>query len=132
MASSDFKKDLPPSDDQRYLPRWNVNNRIICKLPKADVHECITRDLSCTGASLFTSAKIASKQKVSLTVHLTNLISFEVQGRVLWNKSADNGHLVGVVFEDVSQEIQELILQHAFEVRREDLRKHWFSGWDKK
>jgi hypothetical protein len=121
------------SQDKRYLPRWEVKNRILCVPEKdAPVQECESRDISSLGACLSTQENIPIDQKIKLKIYLTEKRSFDVDARIKWKKTTAEGYSIGVIFEDVTPEIQELILSYAFEVKRDDVVRHWFRGWEGK
>ena len=119
--------------DKRYFPRWEVSNKIKYIVgSEMDFHECISRDLSCAGLSMLAKdSRLAPAQKVKLKVELSTKAAVEVQGRVVWNRPLRDGNLVGINFEDINAQAQEIILQHAFEVKKRDLVDHWFRGWEK-
>lgn len=119
-------------DEKRYFPRWEVNNRICYRLaPEHAVHECRSRDLNCCGACLLTNQSLSPDQKIKLTVYLEDDVAVHVEGIVLWSRSNhDHQFLVGVNFMETSKRIQDLILDHAFEIKKKDLVKHWFKGWE--
>lgn len=118
--------------DKRYLPRWEVKNRIYYKLENEDkFQEGLSKDLSCSGACLLTKKSLPKNQKVKLTICLENEQKVEVNGEVLWNKAFEGDNLVGIAFYNTSQKAQELILKHAFELKKTDVIKHWFKGWNK-
>ena len=94
------------------------------------LHEGRSLDISCAGACLATKGNLSSKQKVQLTIYLGEHTSVKLKGEIVWNKVYAAGHLAGVVFLNTSPEVQELILDHAFELRKNDLVKHWFKGWE--
>jgi len=131
--------NLPPAEpndnnhqgDKRYIPRWSVKNRIFFQVDsEAQRHEACTHDISCAGVSLETDQDLLHQQKINLTVYLSERKSIKVDGRILWNKKTPQGHLIGVLFENIDPESQNLILDYAFEIKREDLVKHWFKGWE--
>ena len=133
--NSDYNNTLGPgqdrsNDDKRYIPRWEVDNRILLQAEDDDnVKECRSRDISCVGICLFTPQEISVNQKVRLTVYLSEATQIQVIGTILWTKKTADGNLVGIIFEDTKPETQDLILDYAFEIKREDLVKHWFQGW---
>ena len=119
--------------DKRYLPRWEVNNKVVYRLGnQREAHECTSKDISCTGACLQSEIHLPKNSKVDLTIHLSPKSSINVQGHIVWNKDAEGKFLAGVVFENIPAASQEMILKHAFEIKKEDLVRHWFSGWTKK
>ncbi|MCK5579759.1 MAG: PilZ domain-containing protein [Candidatus Omnitrophica bacterium] len=121
-----------PNNDNRYLPRWEVNNRIVCKVKEtADIYECRSMDISCSGACLISRESIPFNEKVHLTVYLTEDEHLDVDGHVVWTRPAQYGNLMGIMFDNLKTEIQELILDYAFEIKKDDVQKHWFDGWNK-
>ncbi len=123
------KMSLP---DKRYLPRWAVHNRIsYFTLEEGNTKECVSLDLSSVGICLQTKECLPVNQKVKMVIHLSEQASFEVLGNVRWSRQTAEGNQAGIIFEKITPHDQELILQHAFEVKHEDLVKHWFSGWEK-
>lgn len=121
------------SEDRRYLPRWEVSNKALYRFSSGTAtHECQSRDVHFAGACICTKEYIPLNQKLKLTIYLTNETSIEVDGTVLWQKPMGQQYLIGVNFYDVSRKVQETILKYAFEIKKEDLIRHWFRGWDKK
>ena len=127
-------KSSVDNDERRYFPRWEVNNRICYRLePKNSIHECRSRDLNCCGTCLLTNQSLPPNQKLRMTVYLAEDVSVQVEGKVLWTKPQENDqYLVGVNFLETSKKIQDLILNHAFEINKKDLVRHWFEGWNGK
>lgn len=140
MNSSDSSKNPKirissnlDKSEHRYLPRWKVNNRIQFKTSQdPQLHEARSRDLSCAGACLVTEQPLAADQKIEMTIFLDERTAVEVHGKALWNRAYAAGNLAGIAFYNTTMEIQDLILQHAFEIRREDVVNQWFKGWEKK
>ena len=127
-----LKKEKSGSD-KRYLPRWEVENKVVYRLNSdSDGHECISKDISCGGACLKTKEQLSSKQKVKLTIYLEDDVTVHVDGQIIWQKPAAGENLVGVVFANTSQRAQDLILKYAFEIKKEEMINHWFQGWEKK
>lgn len=117
--------------DQRYFPRWEVNNRVLYQLEdQADIMQGKTKDLSCAGACIAVDRPLTN-QKIKLTFFLSRNASVDVEGNVLWSLKTDEGDVeIGVAFTEISPQSQDLILQHAFEVNREEVVRHWFDGWN--
>lgn len=117
--------------EKRYLPRWDVNNRVLCRLQdQVDASECRSMDLSCAGACLVTRQPLPKNQKIKLTIYLTEAKPVEVEGHIVWSRVSGYGNLLGVNFDNTTLEIQETILQYAFEFKKKDLLDHWFEGWN--
>lgn len=135
--NSELKKNQPQGSkngyaDHRYLPRWTVQNRILYKLENDNrTQECSSRDLSCSGACLLTPQSLPKNQNVKLTIFLTPDQKVDVEGKILWNKPYEGENLAGILFHNTSEKAQELILKHAFEIKKEALLQHWFKGWNK-
>jgi len=129
--SDNVREELKASeDDRRYFPRWEVNNKVICKLTNQQTEiECSSHDINCAGASIYTDQEVSPDQKVKLVIRLDEDVSVQVTGKVCWKKVEDNQHLIGIDFEETSRKAQDLILKYAFELDKEKLRKHWFSNW---
>ena len=123
---------LGPSADKRYFPRWQVKNRVVYRYEgDFNFHEGRTRDLSCTGVALFSKFSVVIPQKLKLRIYLFEDDHVEVEGNPVWSKETTEGHLTGINFVNTSTEIQNKILQYAFEIKKNDVVNHWFEGWKK-
>jgi c-di-GMP-binding flagellar brake protein YcgR len=122
------------TDDKRYLPRWQVKNRIVFRLDGQTIfHQAQSRDLSAAGVSLVSAFPLNLQQKLKLRIYLLEEDkSIEVEGRPVWVRETVEGYLAGVHFCDTTAEIQNQILQYAFEIKKSDVVNHWFEGWEKK
>lgn len=118
--------------DLRYLPRWKVNNRVkfAVKDDESVIEECETLDLSCAGMSMRCSRMLIPGQSLYLKIYLDDDKAVEVDGRVVWNRITDSGRCVGIQFDTAGLDTQEEILNYAFEIKHDDLVRHWFSGWN--
>ena len=129
-----FYKSLPDGSERRYLPRWIVTNRILYrKEDQPHFQECSSKDLSGDGACLSCPETLPFSGKLTLVVYLSEEIAVQVKASVLWNKPSfdpKNQNLYGVRFEELSNKVQEMILQYAFECKKDVLTKHWFEGWE--
>ena len=131
MNQDGLKKKIKSNPmDQRYLPRWEVNNRVSLKVNnETKQREALSKDISCSGACIFIDELVKPKQKVVMKIALSKTVFAEVRGTIVWTRNEQNQILAGVMFENTPKETQELILHYAFELNREALIKHWFSGW---
>ena len=119
--------------EKRYLPRWQVANRITYQFENENhAYESSSRDISCSGASFFSAQRLPQNKKIKMKIFLSENNIVNVEAQVVWNKPAENQNLAGVVFSNTSQKAQELILKHAFEIKKEDMVKYWFQGWENK
>ncbi len=115
--------------DKRFLPRWEVNNRISCQFGNShQVYQCVSKDLSCSGACFYSDVLPASNQ-VKLKIFLSERQSVDVKGKLAWKKMENDRHLLGVSFFETPEAVQETILKYAFEINRKDIVRHWFNGW---
>lgn len=115
--------------DHRYFPRWEVANKITYKHQNGvNFHECVSRDISNTGVCMRSYEKIGDAEKLFLTIELADGVSIQAQGRVTWGKFDGNDFLVGVRFEDISEKIQDMIFNCAFECEGKRFQKKWFEG----
>ena len=127
----------PPKDvskrDKRYLPRWQVNNRVVCILQEEHrSYEGVSRDLNCMGICITTCADFTMNQKIKLRIYLSDDIAVKVEGHVVWAHTSPDDRLLGITFENISREAQDLLLQYAYEIKKNDIIKHWFTGWSDK
>ena len=130
MGEKNSQSTARSDSDRRYFPRWEVQNRVIYRLEHdLNTRECHSRDINCTGACLCLKESIALNQRLKLTLFLTDDVAVHVDGKVLWAQPNNNDYLVGVNFVEINEEIRDLILQYAFEIKKGDLVKHWFKGW---
>lgn len=117
--------------DQRYLPRWNVKNRVKYALCDRDgINEGTTQDLSCAGACLKSEELLMPGQELRMKIFLDEENAVEVLGHVVWNRLSSDGRYAGVHFDTASPECQDTILNYAFEINPDTMVKHWFSGWN--
>ncbi|OGX18626.1 MAG: hypothetical protein A2Y04_03690 [Omnitrophica WOR_2 bacterium GWC2_45_7] len=118
------------NSDGRYFPRWQVQNRVLYQLEnEAQMYEGSTKDLSCAGACLCVDKEIKLNQKINLTVYLSDKERVTLTGEVMWSKQENQYNQIGVIFFNTSSQAQDLILQHAFEINKEELMKHWYKDW---
>ena len=140
-AQNNQPSPVPPSHgvDKRYMPRWEVTQRILYRLEKETLyHEGQSKDISCDGLCLYADDDLAVNQKLTLTVYLSNDTAVYLEGKTIWNKTIDPSTLkestrkfwIGIQLENTSSRVQELILEHAFNYKKEELLKHWYTGWE--
>lgn len=128
------KSQSPPfPNEQRYFPRWETSNKVVLQCE----HDFLCfdgslLDLSCTGVSLQSESILCRNQILKLKVFLTDQTSVDVKGEIVWVKALKKGYQAGVLFFSIGPAEQDLILEHAFEINREVLVKHWFNGWEGK
>jgi hypothetical protein len=79
--------------------------------------------------SLVVPDAIPLNQKLKLKIYLSGNTSVDTDGEIVWCKPAVKGNVVGVDFCGITENAKELILNYAFEIKRDDLIKHWFEGW---
>ena len=116
--------------EKRHLPRWEVANRIIYLFEDEDIsHETTSRNLSCSGACFVASSPLPASKKIRMKIYLSESTVVIVEGRVVWSKSSPEETLAGVTFTNTSFKVQEMILEHAFEIKKSDLVNYWFQGW---
>lgn len=117
--------------EQRYLPRWEVNNRVYFYLEHdAKTYQGTTRDLSACGTCIVTSPLLPLQDKIKMTIHLTVNTSFETIGRIVWSKTIGDEMMLGIIFDNPTQRMQDTILEHAFEINKAKVVNQWFKGWE--
>lgn len=133
MSNDTQKIEETSEADQRYLPRWEIRNRVLYSLDSDQYpKEGRTKDLSGTGVCILTRENIIPHQKIQLTIYLSEGTMVKVQGNVVWVRPSTIENQLGINFREISDDAQELILQHAFEINKSEVLKHWFNGWDAK
>lgn len=130
--------------DKRYFPRWEVKNRVLFQKDidsavfleqndsDCEVHEGYTKDLSCAGTCLLTNQTFNLHQKIKLVIYLSEEVSLSLQGIVVWIKSGEPLHEIGVIFYNTPAEAQDLMLQFAFSLNKERFLSQVFKGWGEK
>jgi c-di-GMP-binding flagellar brake protein YcgR len=115
--------------DQRYFPRWEVANKVVYKHEDGvNFHECLSRDISNTGLCLRSYEKIEANKKLLLTIELVDGVTIQAQGRVMWAKDNQKDCIVGVRFENISEQVQDMIFNCAFENQTKQFQEKWFEG----
>ncbi len=116
--------------ERRYLPRWEVKSRVRYSKSEADTPlEGESKDLNYKGISLWTSGEFLPNERLQITVFLAEDTSFTLPATVLWAKKSDDRNLIGLQFENTSNEVRDLIFNFAFEHNRDELVKRWFEGF---
>ena len=118
--------------DNRYFPRWEVQKNILFEVQDryGEFHSGTTRDLSCSGACLTLPKRITPNQKINLTIFLSENKYVHVQGNIVWVKNSGREVQAGVAFYNTSPLAQDMLLEHAFELNRNELKERLFKGWD--
>ena len=126
-------ENKPNNTDKRYLPRWDVSNRVLFQIEDNESkHEACTKDINLTGACILSKSNIDPNEKIELTIFLSDKAFVKIKGSVLWAKPQDDETVkAGVHFDLISEESQDLIYQHAFEIERKQIVNNWFKGWDR-
>lgn len=124
------QNDYSHPDEKRYVPRWEVKNPVTGIIDdKIDLQGEIV-DLSCAGTRItFDQGLGEVNQKVELTVYLSDDIKVDLHGNIVWAKNVWDKREVGVKFFNTSSRIQQMILDHSYEVDRKTVVNHWFEGW---
>ena len=129
------KKEIQVRDvmDRRYFPRWAVENRVIYTVESSKTpQEAKTKDLSGAGACLWVKEPLELNQKMKLIIYLSENVTVRLNAQVTWAKQCGNQNYAGVSFYNTSLQAQDLILEHAFDLDREQFVQHFFKGWDVK
>ena len=133
MGSEASEQKQNPPSDQRYFPRWNVNNRVLYRSessPDQQLRHGHSKDISCAGACLYLKEFLPLQQKIAIGIQLTPKTNIDLRGTVVWQKAEDLAYLTGIAFYEISEAAQEQILEHAFEFDRSKLLEHWYKGWE--
>ena len=119
------------SADRRYLPRWEVNNRVLYRTEDAAYpHECTSRDIHYGGMCIKSKESIVPGQELMLTIQLSPKADpIEASGRSVWSRADADETVAGIRFERLTSEAHEMIYNYAFEFQRGEMTKNWFKGW---
>jgi len=131
MSDQDLEHMSSGEADLRYLPRWEVSNRVMYRTDgENDFHEGRTKDINCAGACIVGNTPVAPQHNIEMTVQLSPKTTIRLNARILWAKFGANETQMGVTFYGASEETQDSIFQHAFELDRDKFLKQWYKGWD--
>jgi len=131
MSDQNLEHISSANSDSRYFPRWEVDEQVFCQLEgESEVREGKTRDISCAGARIAGNWQISPRQKIKIIIQLSKTAKVSLNAHILWVKTNSDQQEMGVTFYDTPDDIQDSILQHAFELNKEKVLKQWFKGWD--
>ena len=104
-----------PQYEKRYFPRWPTTHRAYYRIKNVQaVFRTKIKDLTPEGVCLFVSSDVSESQKLELKIYVSGQESFEGEGTVIWKKILPNQrYYAGIRFDRISQETQNLILEHA-------------------
>ncbi|HOW36277.1 MAG TPA: PilZ domain-containing protein [Candidatus Omnitrophota bacterium] len=127
----DRRISSPSTQDRRYLPRWEVDSKILLRIgDNAVENECRSKDINCAGTCIRTAEKINPNQLLDLTIHLSDDVQpIHARGKAVWSRAQGESNLVGVHFDRIKANDQDLIFQYAFEYKRTDVMRNWFKGF---
>jgi len=119
------------NNDMRYFPRWEVNDPVLYHLDGGkESYEGQTKDISCAGACITGAGNVSPHQKIKVIVELAEGVKIKLNAHILWVKIENNQPQIGVTFYNTPDDVQNLILQHAFELDREKFLKQLYKGWE--
>ena len=115
--------------DRRYLPRWQVDNKILYQAEEgAALGECRSRDINSSGACIRMPDDVPLQQRLNLTIFLAKDIDpIQVRGAVVWKAPHDGENWFGIKFDRVSEKTNDLIFNYAFEYKKDEVMKRWFK-----
>ena len=130
----DFENPNPSSIDNtdlRYFPRWEVNDPVQYSFEDGkEFFTGKTKDLSCAGACITGSTDVSPHQKIKMVVELAEGVRVKLNAHILWVKIDHHAPEMGVSFYNTPDDVQNLILQHAFEVDRDKFLQQLYKGWE--
>lgn len=131
MSTQYSNYDTLEDNDMRYFPRWEVNDPVLYHLDGEDeTHEGQTKDLSCAGACITGATNVAPHQKIKVIVELSDGVKVKLNAHVLWVKIENNQPQMGVTFYNTPDDVQNQILQHAFEGDQNKFLEQLYKGWE--
>lgn len=136
MVMSATYNNINTYTEKRHCPRWAVVSRIFYQLNgDTTIHERQSVNISATGICFTTPELLYENTRIKMRIFISDENVLPVGGQVIWSRS-ENGdgrpsYQAAIRFSDISPETQEMILAHAFEVKRQDVVNYWFQGWDR-
>jgi c-di-GMP-binding flagellar brake protein YcgR len=118
--------------EKRHCPRWAVVSRIFYQLNgDTTIHESQSVNISATGICFTTPELLSENTRIKMNIFISGERVLPVGGQVIWSKSENGRHQAAIRFSDISSRSQEMILEHAFEMKKEDMVNYWFQGWNR-
>lgn len=123
----------PSSSDQRYFPRWDVENDVYLHSDnEAAPFHAKTKDLNCAGVCINTPHAFEPKQQVYMSIQLAPNKIVKAHGTVMWVRPQTNSqNRVGILFDGLNDQDKDMIFDQAFTIKPDEIVNRWFSGWDK-
>ena len=130
MPEPNLNINQKSTTDGRYIPRWQVRNRVLFHLDNQDkVYEAYTLDLSYSGVCIVVDKNVPTNSPLWLTISLSPVKSIYLKGNIIWTKHLEDQKMLGIRFEYISDPDRDLIYEHAFEINKGEMIKKWYSGW---
>jgi hypothetical protein len=131
MSAYDQDYKSIEDNDMRYFPRWEVKDQVLYNLDgQTESYEGETKDISCAGACITGTGNVSPHQKIKVVVELAEGVKIKLNAHILWVRIKNNQPQMGVTFYNTPDDVQSLILQHAFEVDRDKFVKQLYKGWE--
>ena len=131
MSAQDPDYNSLEDNDMRYFPRWEVDDPVLYHLDgEKESYEGQTKDISCAGACITGVGNVSPHQKVKVIIELTEGVKITLNAHILWVRIGNNQSQMGVTFYNTPDDVQNLILQHAFELDRDKFIKQLYKGWE--
>jgi len=88
--------------EQRRLPRWNINRQAKIKLSGAYAYaNCFLKDLNLRGLQFVLKIKLPADKFFSLFLSLSDEVSLETEVYIAWHKAIAGGNIYGVYFTKI-------------------------------
>jgi len=131
MSDQSLEHISSSDSELRYFPRWEFDEQVLCKIEgEAEYREGKTKDISCAGACIVGDWQITPHQKIKVTIKLSKTAEICLNAHILWVKINNNQREMGITFYDTPDDVQDSILQHAFELNKDKVLKQWYKGCD--
>ncbi|MBN1869644.1 MAG: PilZ domain-containing protein [Candidatus Omnitrophica bacterium] len=131
MSAQNLDHSVFEDKDSRYFPRWEVDDPVQYHFDgETTSYEGRTKDLSCAGACIISKGDVFPHQNIKIIVELAEGVKVKLNAHILWVKIENNQPQIGVSFYNTPDDVQNLILQHAFELDREKFLQQLYKGWE--
>ncbi len=130
MPDQNLEQMSSNDSDKRYFPRWEVEEPVFYRLDgEGESFKGTTKDISLRGACIIGGWNIEPQQKVEMTIQLSKKKAVKLNAHILWVRFKNGQPQMGVTFYNTPDHVTDSILQHAFELDKDKVLKHWFKGW---
>lgn len=115
--------------DQRQIPRWQVNQRARFNLSQSmDWCDCQLDDISLKGLRITLPQSFNLREPIGMSLLLEDGFALRVEGIPCWSKPSDGQNSYGISFTRIFDEDKERIFQFIQKHCADQFKQHWWGG----